>query len=100
VAVEKVLAVHFNVDFSLVVIPSMAILRPGVACNHEDSFDICLRYAVVALFAACGGLALGLQVNQSHLWLMFSMGADADDFSWVPVLPLSRSITSRSPKRY
>ena len=41
--------------------------------QHELSLDLCLRYRVVALFAACGGLALGCSVNQQHIGLMFSM---------------------------
>ena len=57
----------------LVVIPmAWLLLRPVEFTLHSP-----LRFAwvtvLVALFSACGGLALGCSVSQTHIGLMFSM---------------------------
>ena len=75
VAVEKVLAGAIQALLAgLMVIPSAwLILRPGVSFSlHSPAAFACVT-VLVALFAACGGLALGCSINQTHIGLMFSM---------------------------
>jgi ABC-2 type transport system permease protein len=58
----------------LVVIPTAWILlRPGVELNLRSPLGFVLVTVLVALFAGCGGLALGCSVDQQHIGLMFSM---------------------------
>ena len=58
----------------LVVIPSAwLLLRPGVELNMRSPLGFVLVTLLVALFSACGGLALGCSINQTHIGLMFSM---------------------------
>jgi ABC-2 type transport system permease protein len=74
-AVEKVLfgAVQALVA-GLVVIPlAWLLLRPGVEFNLHSPLSFACVTVLVALFSACGGLALGCSVNQTHIGLMFSM---------------------------
>src|SRR5262249_29513576 len=75
VAVEKVLAGAIQALVAgLVVIPlAWLILRPGVAFSLNSPAAFAGVTVLVALFAACGGLALGCSVNQNHIGLMFSM---------------------------
>jgi ABC-2 type transport system permease protein len=75
VAVEKVLAGTLQALIAgLVVIPAAwVILRPGVAVSIHSPFTFACVTVLVALFSACGGLALGCSVNQQHIGLMFSM---------------------------
>ena len=75
VAVEKVLAGTLQALIAgLVVIPAAwLILRPGVVFSLRTPLIFACVTVLVALFAACGGLALGCSVNQSHIGLMFSM---------------------------
>jgi ABC-2 type transport system permease protein len=75
VAVEKVLAGTLQALIAgLVVIPAAwLILRPGVAVSIHSPFTFACVTVLVALFSACGGLALGCSVNQQHIGLMFSM---------------------------
>src|SRR6204780_5910438 len=75
VAVEKVLAGTLQaVIAGLVVIPAAwLILRPGVAVTVHSPLTFACVTLLVALFSACGGLALGCSVNQQHIGLMFSM---------------------------
>ena len=75
VAVEKVLAGTLQALVAgLVVIPlAWLILRPGVAFSLRSPLAFASVTVLVALFAACGGLALGCSVNQTHIGLMFSM---------------------------
>jgi ABC-2 type transport system permease protein len=75
VALEKVLAGTLQALFAgLVVIPlAWLILRPGVQFNLNAPLTFASVTVLVALFAACGGLALGCSVNQNHIGLMFSM---------------------------
>jgi ABC-2 type transport system permease protein len=49
------------------------ILRPGVGFNLHSPLTFACVTVLVALFSACGGLALGCSVNQQHIGLMFSM---------------------------
>ena len=75
VAVEKVLAGALQALIAgLVVIPAAwLILRPGVSFNLHSPLTFFCVTLLVALFSACGGLALGCRVNQQHIGLMFSM---------------------------
>ncbi|MGA7336605.1 MAG: ABC transporter permease, partial [Candidatus Sulfotelmatobacter sp.] len=58
----------------LVVIPAAwVILRPGVSVTVHSPLTFACVTLLVALFSACGGLALGCSVNQQHIGLMFSM---------------------------
>ncbi|HWZ83313.1 MAG TPA: ABC transporter permease [Terriglobales bacterium] len=74
VAIEKVLAGAIQALIAgLVVIPmAWLILRPVVFSMSSPWSFACVT-VLVALFAACGGLALGCSVNQQHIGLMFSM---------------------------
>jgi ABC-2 type transport system permease protein len=75
VAIEKVLAGALQALIAgLVVIPAAwLILRPGVQFNLRTPISFACVIVLVALFSACGGLALGCSVNQTHIGLMFSM---------------------------
>jgi len=58
----------------LVVIPmAWLLLRPGVEFNLHSPLRFACVTLLVALFSACGGLALGCSVEQTHIGLMFSM---------------------------
>ncbi len=58
----------------LAVIPmAWLLLRPGVEFNLSSPLRFACVTVLVALFSACGGLALGCSVNQTHIGLMFSM---------------------------
>jgi ABC-2 type transport system permease protein len=58
----------------LAVIPAAwVLLRPGVELNLRSPFTFAGVTLLVALFSACGGLALGCSINQTHIGLMFSM---------------------------
>ena len=58
----------------LVVIPAAwLLLRPGVELNMRSPLGFVSVTLLVALFSACGGLALGCSINQTHIGLMFSM---------------------------
>ena len=74
VAVEKVLAGTLQALLAgLIVIPlSWLILRP-IQFNLDTPLTFVLVTILVAMFSACGGLALGCSVNQNHIGLMFSM---------------------------
>src|SRR5208282_2577534 len=75
VAIEKIFAGAVQALISgLVVIPAAwLILRPGVELNLHSPLSFAAVTVLVALFSACGGLALGCTVNQTHIGLMFSM---------------------------
>ena len=75
VAIEKVLAGAIQALIAgLVVIPAAwLILRPGVEFNLRTPVSFACVTILVALFSACGGLALGCSMNQQHIGLMFSM---------------------------
>jgi ABC-2 type transport system permease protein len=74
-AIEKVLAGALQAVLAgLVVIPAAwLLLRPGVELNLHSPFSFACVTLLVALFSACGGLALGCSINQAHVGLMFSM---------------------------
>ncbi len=58
----------------LAVIPmAWLLLRPGVEFNVHSPVGFACVTVLVALFSACGGLALGCSVSQTHIGLMFSM---------------------------
>jgi ABC-2 type transport system permease protein len=58
----------------LVVIPAgWLLLRPGVDLKLDSPLTFAAVTLLVALFSACGGLALGCSVSQTHIGLMFSM---------------------------
>src|SRR5258707_1088784 len=73
VALEKVLAGALQALVAgLIVIPAAwLILRPGVEFSVRTPWIFACVMVLVALFAACGGLALGFRVNQTHIGLMF-----------------------------
>jgi ABC-2 type transport system permease protein len=49
------------------------ILRPGVEFSLQSPLNFAIVTILVSLFSACGGLALGCSINQTHIGLMFSM---------------------------
>ena len=57
----------------LVVIPLAWLLLRPVDFNLHSPLTFAGVTLLVALFSACGGLALGCSVNQTHIGLMFSM---------------------------
>jgi ABC-2 type transport system permease protein len=58
----------------LVVVPAAwLLLRPGVEFNLNSPLSFAAVTLLVALFSACGGLALGCSISQTHIGLMFSM---------------------------
>jgi len=58
----------------LAVIPAAwVLLRPGVELNMRSPLSFAAVTLLVALFSACGGLALGCSISQTHIGLMFSM---------------------------
>jgi ABC-2 type transport system permease protein len=58
----------------LAVIPAAwLLLRPGVELSLRSPLTFAIVTLLVALFSACGGLALGCTVNQTHIGLMFSL---------------------------
>ena len=74
-AIEKVLfGTLQSLIAGLAVIPAAwVLLRPGVELNMRSPLSFASVTVLVALFSACGGLALGCSVNQTHIGLMFSM---------------------------
>jgi ABC-2 type transport system permease protein len=74
VAIEKVLAgtIQALVAGFMVIPMAWLILRP-VAFSTASPLTFACVSVLVALFASCGGLALGCSVNQNHIGLMFSM---------------------------
>jgi ABC-2 type transport system permease protein len=75
IAIEKVLAGMLQALLAgLVVIPlAWLVLRPGVDISIRAPLDFIAIIVLVAVFAACGGLALGCSINQQHIGLMFGM---------------------------
>jgi ABC-2 type transport system permease protein len=74
-AIEKVLfGAAQAVVAGLGVIPAAwLLLRPGVELHMFSPLIFMAVILLVALLSACGGLALGCSVGQSHIGLMFSM---------------------------
>jgi len=74
VAVEKVLAGTIQALIAgLVVIPAAWVILRPVTFDLSAPLTLAAVVVLVALFSACGGLALGCSVNQQHIGLMFSM---------------------------
>jgi ABC-2 type transport system permease protein len=57
----------------LVVIPAAWLLLRPVDLNLSSPLTFAGVTVLVALFSACGGLALGCSISQTHIGLMFSM---------------------------
>jgi len=74
-AIEKVVfGTLQSLIAGLVVIPAAwLLLRPGVELNMRSPLSFVSVTLLVALFSACGGLALGCSVSQTQIGLMFSM---------------------------
>jgi ABC-2 type transport system permease protein len=74
-AIEKVFFGTFQALIAgLAVIPAgWLLLRPGVGLNLRSPLSFACVTLLVALFSACGGLALGSSMSQNHIGLMFSM---------------------------
>jgi len=49
------------------------VLRPGVDISVKAPLEFVAMIVLVAVFSACGGLALGCTINQQHVGLMFGM---------------------------
>ena len=75
VAVEKVVAGTLQaLAAGLMVIPAAwLLLRPGVELSLHAPLVFAGVAALVALFSAAGGLALGCSVDQTHVGLMFTL---------------------------
>jgi ABC-2 type transport system permease protein len=74
-AIEKVFfgAVQALIAGLAVIPAAWVLLRPGVELNLRAPLTFAGVTLLVALFSACGGLALGCSINQAHIGLMFSM---------------------------
>ena len=57
----------------LVVIPAAWLLLRPVDLSLSSPLTFACVTVLVALFSACGGLALGCSISQTHIGLMFSM---------------------------
>jgi ABC-2 type transport system permease protein len=75
IAIEKVLfGAAQAVVAGLAVIPAAwVLLRPGLELTLPSPLTFAVVTLLVALFSACGGLALGCSVGQTQIGLMFSM---------------------------
>lgn len=75
IAIEKVLfGAAQAIVAGLGVIPAAwVLLRPGLELNLPSPLTFAIVTVLVALFSACGGLALGCTVGQTQVGLMFSM---------------------------
>ena len=75
IAIEKVFAGMLQALISgLVVIPmAWLVLRPGVEISISSPVTFSVIILLIAIFSACGGLALGCSINQQHIGLMFGM---------------------------
>ncbi len=75
IAIEKVIAgVIQSLVAGLAVIPmAWLVLRPGVDISIHAPLQFITIILLVAIFSACGGLALGCSINQQHIGLMFGM---------------------------
>jgi ABC-2 type transport system permease protein len=75
VAIEKVVAGMLQaLAAGLMVIPfAWLLLRPGVDLTLHRPILFAVVALLVAVFSACGGLALGCSVEQTHIGLMFSL---------------------------
>ena len=75
IAIEKVIAGMMQALVAgLVVIPlAWLVLRPGVDISIKQPLEFFTIIILIAIFSACGGLALGCTINQQHIGLMFGM---------------------------
>jgi ABC-2 type transport system permease protein len=75
VAIEKVVAGTLQaLAAGIMVIPAAwLLLWPGVDLSLHRPILFVVMALLVALFSACGGLALGCSVEQTHIGLMFSL---------------------------
>ncbi len=75
IAIEKVVAGMLQALVAgLTVIPlAWLVLRPGVDISVKAPLQFVAIIVLVAVFSACGGLALGCSINQQHIGLMFGM---------------------------
>ncbi|MFZ1160513.1 MAG: ABC transporter permease, partial [Candidatus Sulfotelmatobacter sp.] len=73
-AIEKVIFGTLQaIVAGLFVIPAAWLLLRPVELNLHSPLTFAGVTLLVALFSACGGLALGCSVDQTHIGLMFSM---------------------------
>jgi ABC-2 type transport system permease protein len=75
IAIEKIIAGMIQALVAgLVVIPlAWLVLHPGVNISIHAPLAFIVIILLVAIFSACGGLALGCSINQQHIGLMFGM---------------------------
>ncbi|MGC1483110.1 MAG: ABC transporter permease [Candidatus Acidiferrum sp.] len=75
VAIEKVVAGTLQaLAAGIMVIPAAwLLLRPGVDLSLHRPLLFAVMALLVAIFSACGGLALGCSVEQTHIGLMFAL---------------------------
>ena len=75
VAIEKVISGMLQaLAAGLAVIPlGWLLLRPGVEISIAAPLTFAVIIVLVAIFSACGGLALGSSISQQHIGLMFGM---------------------------
>jgi ABC-2 type transport system permease protein len=75
IAIEKVVAGMLQAIVAGLAVLPMAwfVLRPGVDISIKAPFEFVAMIVLVAVFSACGGLALGCTINQQHVGLMFGM---------------------------
>src|ERR1700728_2926155 len=71
-AIEKVFFGTLQALVAGLVVISIAwmLLRPGVDLNLRSPLSFACVTLLVALFSACGGLALGCSISQTHIGLM------------------------------
>ena len=75
IAIEKVVAGMLQAIVAGLAVLPMAwfVLRPGVDISVKAPLEFVAMIVLVAVFSACGGLALGCTINQQHVGLMFGM---------------------------
>ncbi len=75
IAIEKVIAGMLQALVAGVVVIPLAwlVLRPGVDISIKQPVEFFAILVLIAIFSACGGLALGCTINQQHVGLMFGM---------------------------
>ena len=75
IAIEKVVSGMIQaLAAGLIVIPlAWLLLRPGVEISIAAPLTFAVIIVLVAVFSACGGLALGCSIDQQHIGLMFGM---------------------------
>lgn len=75
IAIEKVFFGTMQALLSglVVILAAWLLLRPGVDLQLNSPLSFAGITLLVALFASCGGLALGCSIGQAHIGLMFSL---------------------------